>query len=364
MNTSNIKLNIGIGLAAVAGLAGSAYLFNSKKKSSTNSNNQQTHWEPVDETCHHQNSDIVVLIGDIGGTNCRLELYNVLEKTTISEKYLSTNDFPGMEEALKFFVKDYEGTPNYPIFGCIAIAGYISNNTLHNMANANWSKASGNDIAESLGLSFLKLLNDFEAIGYSILKVDAQKLVALNPSKPNLNINELVAIVGPGTGLGVALLTSLEIDMRMYYKVIVSEGGHIGLPPRTETDFKLHKFLHDKAKVEKDTYVRVEYLCSGIGIPYMYQFIKENEGITEENPKLKELGDQITGGDVFIAAKEDKDPIAIKTVEMFIQNLAVACNTYSMVCIPKGGIVLVGNIVQYIKDYFTENSGDWDNNTF
>lgn len=68
-------------------------------------------------------------------------------------------------------------------------------------------------------------LNDFEAIGYSVLSDQIQEgMIKVNDSLISTHKN--ISVFGPGTGLGTCLLT---YDGSNQYNVYSSEGGHVEL---------------------------------------------------------------------------------------------------------------------------------------
>jgi len=71
------------------------------------------------------------------------------------------------------------------------------------MANSPWRNNNAKTIATNLGLKYIKLLNDFEGIGYAMVNLDPDHLTPLNPKFTKLDSSKLIAVVGPGTGLGV-----------------------------------------------------------------------------------------------------------------------------------------------------------------
>ena len=74
-------------------------------------------------------------------------------------------------------------------------------------------------------------MNDFEAIAYSIPFIGAEDKLVVGPLKGTDLDNRSfdVAILGPGTGLGVAGLSSRKGALL----AITGEGGHVGFAPES-----------------------------------------------------------------------------------------------------------------------------------
>jgi len=157
--------------------------------------------------------DIIALVGDIGGTNCRFMLVNCTKDQLIDTKYYATNDSEGLEEAIRTYLKTFENKEEFsPRIGSICIAAPIKDNCIERMANARWGRNDGDEIAHNLGFNKIKLLNDFEAIGYSLISLTPDDLVPLTGQNSVYKKNEMMCAVGPGTGLGVVMLNSIEVN--------------------------------------------------------------------------------------------------------------------------------------------------------
>lgn len=91
------------------------------------------------------------------------------------------------------------------------------------------------------------------------------------------------AIIGPGTGLGQALLIKHgEDDL---YEPFSSEGGHVEFAAKSDDDFELVKFARNfvetsnnvenrraKSKIER---VSSERLTAGPAVPLLYAYMKQ-----------------------------------------------------------------------------------------
>lgn len=146
------------------------------------------------------------LVGDIGGTNTRLELKSASGEV-IKRLDANTAEFKSFNELLTQFLKDVDTQPD-KIFGAVCFASKISHNKTVTNANYQWAPTDGDKIKEQFGFKEMVLLNDFEACGYSVPILDKSKLLSLKSNEsPDLAGNFKVMLVGPGTGLGVCLLS-------------------------------------------------------------------------------------------------------------------------------------------------------------
>lgn len=154
---------------------------------------------------HHEH-DNYFLIGDIGGTNLRVELKD-RHNVSVKKLVVKTSDFKNFSEFIRHFFKDEKIQPPQ-VYGAICIASKILNNKAVTNANYNWELADGDAVKQEFGFKQMILLNDFEACGYAVPKLNTAELVLLKGDHHvNFNADYKVMLVGPGTGLGVCLVT-------------------------------------------------------------------------------------------------------------------------------------------------------------
>ena len=148
------------------------------------------------------------MIGDIGGTNLRIELLandgSVIKKTVVA-----TNDYHSLSQFLKEFFQGCDVSPTN-VYGAVSVASKILKNKAVTMANYKWTVApDGHAIKEEFGMKAMILLNDFEACGYAVPIINLKEVIILKGQKlPELSGDCKALLVGPGTGLGVCLFAS------------------------------------------------------------------------------------------------------------------------------------------------------------
>ena len=138
------------------------------------------------------------------------------------------------------------------------MAGPLSNNNAKIM-NLSWN-ISGNKLKNKFKFEQCELINDFavQIYGIPFLK-KSQYSTILNGSNSEGANNELHAIVGAGTGLGIArgLISGKNV------KVLASEGGHVEYSPKSNLEWELKIWLKNYLKVER---ISCERIISGTGL--------------------------------------------------------------------------------------------------
>lgn len=96
----------------------------------------------------NKKEDVYYLVGDIGGTNVRLELKDT-DKNIVKNTLALTTNFSSLEEALILFIDESKINPEH-ILACISIAGKVTDNCVKAHANIVWPLADGIKIKEHL----------------------------------------------------------------------------------------------------------------------------------------------------------------------------------------------------------------------
>ena len=137
-----------------------------------------------------------------------------------------------------------------------------------------------------LALDALLVINDFEALALALPHLRAAQLRA-HAALPTLQ--GTLAVVGPGTGLGVGAVTPAPVG----WQPIAGEGGHATLA--ANDDFEMAVIGHARRDFD---HVSAERLLSGIGLPTLYRSVAALLGRTPANLSTAEIVRQgSTAGD-------------------------------------------------------------------
>ena len=267
-----------------------------------------------------------LLIGDIGGTNARFALASPEGAGFTRPLTLKCAEFSTSVAAMKHYLGEIAAPA--PDAVCLAAAGPVIDASIK-VTNNHWTLAA-NEIRQDLDVERVKLLNDFEAVAWSIPQIDAQHLEAIGQvSQQDLPSGDLsVAIVGPGTGLGTGGL--LRRDGR--YIPVVGEGGHIGFAPKSKVQIELLEVLREKFER-----VSLERLLSGSGIENIYWALHALRGETRA---------KLSAAEVFKAAGTGSDPVAADATQLFFEILGQAAGDIALVLGAQDGVYLAGGIVK------------------
>ncbi|MEM9208291.1 MAG: glucokinase, partial [Pseudomonadota bacterium] len=204
-------------------------------------------------------TDPCLLIGDIGGTNARFALAAAGETGFARAQTLSCADYETSDQAILAYLDGVNA--DAPVAICLAAAGPIVNNAVR-FTNNHWSLDVA-DLMQRFETDSVRLLNDFQAIAYSIpFLEDGDTLPVGLSDTHSLDQDEFtIGILGPGTGLGTGGLC--RRDGELY--PIVGEGGHVGFAPETALQLEVLTALR-----ERFDRVSAERLVSGPGLENIF----------------------------------------------------------------------------------------------
>lgn len=280
-------------------------------------------------------TDRLGLVADIGGTNARFALVAPGGRAEAAEIW-RTADFDSLEAALTRFL-DQEakrrGAPRIALRGAaICAAGPVVEGAV-NMTNAPWI-VSVEGIRAATGVPEPILVNDFTALAHCIPALQAGERRRVGGGWPEPG--HPIAILGPGTGLGVS---GLIPDPHGDYIALSSEGGHVDLPAASEREMAVLFYL-----AEEIGHVSAERVLSGPGLQSVYGALAALDDKPDAPlPAPSEIARRAAQGD---------DSVAAETVRMFCAWLGAVAGNLALTLGARGGVYLAGGILPRWGDLF------------
>ncbi len=204
----------------------------------------------------------MLVAGDIGGTKTLLGLYHPEKgpRQPLARAEFRSGEFPNLEAVVHKFLGQIKESATY---GCFDVAGPVIEGHAK-LTNLPWA-LSEDSLANNLGLKKVVLLNDLRAVAHAVPHLQAADIHTINPGKKK--INGTMAVVAPGTGLGEAFLIWNGTE----YIACSSEGGHADFSPSNDIQADLWRHLN-----KKFGHVSYERVCSGQGLPNIYEFLRDS----------------------------------------------------------------------------------------
>lgn len=277
-------------------------------------------------------SEAPIIVGDVGGTNCRFSLAEKNSLGTIELHHTQiypVKDFGSFYDVMAAYISDIDETPDKAAF---AFAGPKFDNEIK-MTNANWL-ISERKLKSQFGLENALLLNDFVAMANGARIVPDDGFQIIRGGK--VNYSEPVAVFGPGTGLGLALIVP-----GTPVRIVPTEGGHRAFTPETPEERAIHDYL-----LRSMNYVSCESLLCGRGLYRIYQALCHIHGETPLCTKQEEI---------VAAGEANPNSVARKTVLAFNDMLGTFAANTALTLGASGGIVIAGGVSRHIAPYIAES---------
>ncbi|NQD37497.1 glucokinase [Permianibacter sp. IMCC34836] len=269
------------------------------------------------------------LVADIGGTNARFAIHHLGE--FLREQVLPCKDFARFADAFRHYCDTQQVQPAR---AAIAIANPVLGDRIQ-MTNHHWAFSIAETRGE-LGLTVFNVVNDFEALALSLPYLPAADLKQLGGSEPV--VGAVKAVIGPGTGLGVASLASSH----GHWQALPAEGGHVSFPARTAREWAMVECLAPKF----DNHVSAERLISGPGLALMHQALAQIDGVSIES---------LTPAEITARALSNQDPRCHEVLELFCIALGNVAGNLALTVGARGGVYIGGGIVPKLGDFFSRS---------
>lgn len=278
--------------------------------------------------------DAPILVADIGGTNARFAIARTGGRISLEQvQILATRDYDSLQAAALAYLGQTTGPR--PTLASIAIAGPVVGDYIR-MTNCPWA-FSRESLTAALGMTRVILLNDFEAIASALPYLDADNLLNIGQVSADMQAGGTKLVIGPGTGIGVAAITPVGDG----WKVLTSEGGHVGFAPADDLERQILRTV--KYKYPR---VSVERVISGQGFSTLHQALAALRG--EEVEKL-------TPSEITRRALRDPGSHCGQVVDIFCSILGTFAGDMAVTFNATGGVYLAGGILPKIQDFFLDS---------
>jgi glucokinase len=285
----------------------------------------------------------MLIAGDIGGTKTRLALVSpeAGPRAFVAQREFPSGDYPGLEPIVAAFLAETKGRATS---ACFDVAGPVIGGRAH-LTNLPWSVEEG-ELAKSLDLDRVTLLNDLQAIAYGVPHLQPDETVTIN--RGTQVEKSAIAVFAPGTGLGEAFLVWGGTG----YIPCSSEGGHADFAPANASQAGLWAFLH-----ERFGHVAWERVCAGSGLPNVYDYFRSRDPSAEPPAfaeTLRAAHDRTPP--IMDAALHDADnnPLAAATLRTLVEVWGAEAGNLVLKVLATGGLYLAGGmpprIVPQIQD--------------
>jgi len=261
-----------------------------------------------------------ILLADAGGTFTRLALTGA-DGAILQSEVMESGKFATFEDAARDFLKAHKATPTR---AAIAAAGPVESGVVQLTNGPQWriEKAA---LASALGLTRVLLVNDFAAVAAAAPRLPSDQLVTINAGAAD---DGTIAVVGPGTGLGVALVTRVGGS----YRVLAGEGGHAGLSPVTDREIAV---LHQL--IRRFGHVKAEHVLSGLGLEILWETLAALDGADASQRPI--------AGEIAERARRKSCALSSEAIAIMTGWLGGFAGDVALIAGASGGVYLAGGVL-------------------
>jgi glucokinase len=275
----------------------------------------------------------MLLAGDVGGTKTLLALFEPgsSRPAPMTVRSFTTSAFQSLGEIVSAFLAQEQLDAGRIDAACFGVAGPVLDGRAQ-LTNVGWPVLA-QEVRDRLGVRSVELLNDLEAMAWSVPVLAPSELETLQQGQPRRDGN--AALIAAGTGLGMAMLA--RVGERLM--PVASEGGHADFAPRTPQEIQLLQVL-------MDTRGRAQWedVVSGPGLVTLHQFTHQTACASV--PVGLEASEKPSA--ISRAALEHRCPACVEALDLFVALYGSAAGNLALTAAATGGLYIGGGIAPKI----------------
>jgi glucokinase len=281
------------------------------------------------------------LVADVGGTNVRFALVDLDQPRRVAlqaPRKLVSRAYSSILDAAKAYLSSVKA--DAPLSAAVfAVAGPVHDEEIR-LTNLQW-RFTASDLQAGLDVGQVHLLNDYEAIAFAVPSLGSEDLLdigAVSPKVQKAEDRQVIAIVGPGTGLGVAGYVRAPQGVFP----LVTEGGHADFAPCDDVEIEILNFLR-----RRYAHVSAERVLSGSGLVNLHEALSAIEGVAYDPRSSHEITD---------AAQKDPGSLSARAVGRFCAIMGSVCGNVALTMGARDGVLIAGGILPAMSDTFAASA--------
>ena len=272
-----------------------------------------------------------LLAGDIGGTKTLLALYGVEHselRQRRCERFVSAewDDFSAL---VNHFLASGPSDEPHPVSACFAVAGPVRGGRVQ-LTNLPWLLEEG-PLAAACGLGAVELVNDFAVLIYGLPHLSKTQQAPLRPRPADPQAP--VAILGAGTGLGVAF----GVPTPQGLVAMASEAAHGEFAPRNPEEWALKQWLQADLGLQR---LSIERVVSGTGLGEVMRWLLATDPAGPGHPLM--AAPQLDLPAAVAAAAAAGDALALRAQQLWLGAYGSAAGDLALHSLCLGGLWVGG----------------------
>jgi glucokinase len=274
----------------------------------------------------------MLLAGDIGGTKTLLGLFDPrpARPRPLLVRSFVTLEYPDLIAMISDFASEDAVRGVAVDTATFGVAGPVVGDTAE-LTNVPWL-VDAPAIARAFDIRHVSLLNDLQAMAYSVPVLQGEELHTLQAGEALRGGN--MALIAAGTGLGAALLH--QVDGR--FVPSASEGGHADWAARNDREITVLRDL-----IQRFGRAEVEHVVSGQGLVNLHRVTHEDGCVAVEDENDPEAPAAISK-----AALERRCRGCMEALSIFVDAYGAEAGNVALRGVATGGVFIGGGIAPKI----------------
>lgn len=277
-------------------------------------------------------TDIPALIADIGGTHVRFALVTP-DGVPGEPSVMRCADYAGPAQAAQAYLATLGGGAQ-PKRAAFAVASPITGDVV-DLTNSAWH-FSTEAVRVELGLDRFDVVNDFTAVALSVRHLAEPDKLKLGGGEAAPNAP--IAVLGPGTGLGVSALVP---DRTGGWTALAAEGGHVTMASANDQEDQVLAWLR-----KRFDHVSAERILSGPGLVNLYEAICA----IRARPAAYTTPDAISQRGLDGSCLICRD-----TLDMFFAMMGTIAGNLALSVGARGGVYIAGGVLPRMRQAFAQS---------
>ncbi len=262
------------------------------------------------------------LLGDVGGTTVRWAWQDSAGAPLRDVSVMHRDTSPSIYDSAIQYIATLGN--KRPRDAGIGVATAVTGDQV-NMTNGAWS-FSISQLKQMLGLERCLVINDFTALAMSLPALGTADLRGIGGGAAVKGAP--IALLGPGTGLGVSGLLS---DAGGAVSALSGEGGHVTLAAADSDEAAILALLR-----KRFSHVSAERVLSGMGLVNLYGAVCALRGVQAA---------ELSPAQITEAALARADAASVQTLQLFAGFLGNVAGNLVLTLGARGGLFVGGGIV-------------------
>jgi glucokinase len=280
----------------------------------------------------------MILAGDLGGTKSLLGLFDAgrMRPEPIVVRSFSTTEFDDLTAMISTFSESPEVHGQSVTAACFGVAGPVLGTTA-SLTNVPFV-IDGDAVAKAFAIERVVLLNDLEAMAYSVTVLGDDEVAVLHEGQSQRGN---MALIAAGTGINEAFIHRLGDRL----VPAAAESGHADWAARNNREIRVLRHLLDRyGRAE------VEHVVSGLGLLNVHEAMHEDIAC----PAIDSTDEPDAAAKISEAAIDRRCRGCIDTLEVFVDAYGAEAGNLALRTMALGGLYIGGGIAPKLLPLLTD----------